>query len=55
MSLIEKIDEFEVEKQRYCERDVFDMIDLTTTDLAATAITGRALGIGARVTDFTRL
>ena len=30
------------------------MIDLTTTDLAATGIAGRALGIGARVTDFAR-
>ena len=52
MSLIEKLTEFEVEKQRYRERDVLDVIDLTTTDLVATGIVGRALGVGARVPDF---
>ena len=30
MSLIEKLTEFEVEKQRYRERDVLDVIDLIT-------------------------
>ena len=52
MSLIEKLTEFEVEKQRYRERDVLDVIDLITADLVATGIVGRALGVGARVPDF---
>ena len=52
MSLIEKLTEFEVEKQRYRERDVLDVIDLITADLVATGIVGRALGVGARITDF---
>ena len=52
MSLIEKLTECEVEKQRYRERDVLDVIDLITADLVATGIVGRALGVGARVPDF---
>ena len=53
MSLIEKLTEFEVEKQRYRERDVLDVIDLITADLVATGIVGCALGVGARVPDFS--
>ena len=54
MSLIEKLTEFAVEKQRYRERDVLDVIDLITADLVAIGIVGRALGVGERVTGFTR-
>ena len=52
MSLIEKIVDIEVEKQRYRERDVLDVIDLITADLVATGIVGRALGVGVRIPDF---
>ena len=52
MSLIEKLTEFEVEKQRYRERDVLDVIDSITADLVATGIVGRALSVGARLPDF---
>lgn len=46
MSLTKDIADFEEEKQRTHDRDVLDMIDVTTADLVATGIAAQALGVG---------
>ncbi len=53
MKLTREIAEFEAEKQRTHDRDVLDMIDLTTADLVATGIAERALKPGDAAPDFT--
>jgi len=53
MKLTREIAEFEAEKQKSHDRDVLDMIDLTTGDLVATGIAEKALGVGDRAPDFT--
>jgi len=55
MKLTREIAEFEAEKQKSHDRDVLDMIDLTTGDLVATGIAEKALKVGDAAPDFTLL
>ena len=52
MTLTDEIAAFEEEKQRTHDRDVLDMIDMTTADLVATGIAEKALGVGDKAPDF---
>lgn len=52
MSLTKKIAEFEEEKQRTHDRDVLDMIELTTADLVNTGIAAQALSKGDKAPGF---
>ena len=53
MSLTTEIAEFEEKKKRTHDRDVLDMIDVTTADLIATGIAAKALKVGDTAPDFT--
>lgn len=52
MTLTREIADFEAEKQRTHDRDVLDMIDVTTADLVATRVAEQALGVGGMAPDF---
>lgn len=53
MTLTKDIADFEEEKQRTHDRDVLDMIDVTTGDLVATGIAAQALSKGDKAPTFT--
>jgi peroxiredoxin len=52
MSLTTEIADFEEKKKRTHDRDVLDMIDVTTTDLIATGIADKAVKAGNAAPDF---
>ncbi len=52
MTLTKEIADFEAEKQRTHDRDVLDMIDVTTADLVATGIAAKAVQVGGMAPDF---
>lgn len=53
MTLTKQIADFEAEKQRTHDRDVLDMIDVTTADLVNTGIAAQALSVGDAAPAFT--
>lgn len=53
MTLTKDIADFEEEKQRTHDRDVLDMIDLTTVDLVNTGIATQAKSVGDKAPAFT--
>lgn len=53
MTLTKDIADFEEEKQRTHDRDVLDMIDVTTGDLVATGIAAQALSTGDKAPAFS--
>jgi peroxiredoxin len=53
MTLTQQIADFEKEKQRTHERDVLDMIDVTTADLVNTGIAAQSLSVGDTAPAFT--
>ena len=52
MTLTKEIAAFEAEKQRTHDRDVLDMIDVTTADLVATGIAAKAVNVGGTAPGF---